>query len=75
LGCSLSRRQEQLLEEHFQEVTLLLDGDKAGRKAGAMIVARLVPKLSIRVVEVPVGSQPDRLSADQIRCLCIAEYF
>ena len=75
MGCSLSHRQEQLLQEHFREVVLLLDGDKAGRTAGAMIAGRLVSKLSTRAVTLPDGSQPDRLGADQIRCLCIPGSF
>jgi DNA primase len=75
MGCSLSLRQEELLCEQFQEVTLFLDGDSAGRAAGAAIAQRLVPKVSTRLVEVPAGSQPDQLGADQIRCLCIPGYF
>jgi DNA primase len=75
MGCSLSQHQEQLLRAHFHEVVLLLDGDKAGRTAAAAIAGCLVSALSTRVVEVPVGSQPDQLGADQIRCLCIPGYF
>jgi DNA primase len=75
MGCSLSHRQAQLLQAHFQEVTLLLDGDRAGRSAGEAIAARLVSKLSVKLVEIPDGRQPDQLSNDQIRCLCIPDYF
>ena len=75
MGCSLSPHQEQLLRGHFDEVILMLDGDKAGRTAGPTIAARLVSTLSTRIVEVPAGSQPDQLGADQIRCLCIPGYF
>jgi DNA primase len=75
MGCSLSLRQEKLLCEHFQEVVLSLDGDRAGRNAAVTIANRLVSKLSTRVVEIPTGSQPDQLSTDQIRCLCIPDYF
>ena len=75
MGCSLSLRQEELLCEQFQEVTLFLDGDSAGRSAGAAIAQRLVSKVSTRLIEVPAGSQPDQLGADQIRCLCIPGYF
>ncbi len=75
MGCSLSIRQEELLCERFQEVTLFLDGDSAGRTAGAAIAQRLVSKVSTRLVEAPAGSQPDLLGADQIRCLCIPGYF
>ena len=75
MGCSLSIRQEELLCERFQEVTLFLDGDSAGRTAGAAIAQRLVSKVSTRLIEAPAGSQPDQLGADQIRCLCIPGYF
>lgn len=75
MGCSLSLSQEKLLQGCFQEVVLLLDGDKAGRAASGAIAARLVSKLSTRLVEIPAGSQPDQLGEDQIRCLCIPGYF
>ena len=75
MGSSLSSRQEALLQQHFHLVTLMLDGDNAGRRAGAIIAARLVAKLAVRVVEVPLGTQPDQLSADQIRCLCDPDFF
>jgi hypothetical protein len=58
------------LQQHFHQVTLMLEGDNAGRRASAMIAARLVPKVAVRVVEIPLGSQPDQLGADQIHCLC-----
>ena len=61
MGCSLSRRQEELLQQHFREVVLLLDGDNAGRRAGAGIAQRLVSKVSTRLVELPGGTQPDML--------------
>jgi hypothetical protein len=75
MGCSLSQRQEVLLQKHFQQVTLMLDGDTAGRRAAALIAARLVTKLAVRVVEIPLGSQPDQLGADQIHCLCDPDFF
>lgn len=75
MGCSLSARQEALLQQHFRQVTLMLDGDNAGRRAGATIAARLVTKLAVRVVEIPLGTQPDHLSADQICCLCDPDFF
>jgi len=75
MGCSLSRLQEELLQQHFREVVLLLDGDNAGRRAGAGIAQRLVSKVSTRLVELPGRTQPDMLSADQIQCLCIPGYF
>jgi DNA primase len=75
MGRSLSEHQERLLLQHFREVILLLDGDKAGRTAGTTIAARLCSKISTRLLEIPADSQPDQLGADQIRCLCIPGYF
>jgi DNA primase len=75
MGCSLSRRQEELLEQHFRGVILCLDGDSAGRSAAVTVAARLVSKVSTRLIEIPVGTQPDSLGSDQIRCLCIPDYF
>lgn len=75
MGCSLSPHQERLLLDHFEEVVLLLDGDKAGRAAGVAIAARLCCKISTRLVEIPASGQPDQLGTDQIRCLCIPGYF
>ncbi len=62
MGCSLSEQQEELLVSRFQQVTLLLDGDVAGRQAAEEIARRLVRKLWVRIVEVPDGRQPDELS-------------
>jgi len=75
MGCSLSARQEQLLTEHFREVIVLMDGDRAGRAAAATIGPQLVTRLSTRVVEVPMGTQPDQLGDEQIRLLCIPDDF
>ena len=50
-GMFAFARQEALLQHHFRQVTLMLDGDNAGRRAGAIIAARLATKLAVRVVE------------------------
>ena len=75
MGCALSQHHERLLQQHFQKVILLLDGDRAGRAAGIAIAARLCSKISTRLVEIPSDTQPDQLGADQIRCLCIPGYY
>src|SRR5437588_1699107 len=61
MGCSLSHHQEQVLQNHFEEVVLLLDGDKAGRTAGASIAARLCSKVSTRLIEIPLAASPTNL--------------
>jgi DNA primase len=69
MGCSLSRYQEQLLLRHFRRVTLLLDGDAAGRHGANTIAERLVRKLYVRIVNAPEGTQPDQLTLDELNRL------
>jgi len=66
MGSSLSEHQEQLLLRRFTKVTLLLDGDTAGREAAQGIAERLVHKVHVRIVDLPDGQQPDQLSDDQL---------
>lgn len=69
MGCTLSARQEKLLEDHFQRVVLMLDGDKAGIAAATSGAARLTSRLFVKVVDVPPGRQPDQMSTEEIRVL------
>ena len=63
MGCSLSRRQEELLLEHFREgCSAPRRRQRRLRHAGAAIAQRLVSKLSTRLVELPGGIQPDTCS-------------
>lgn len=66
MGSSLSEYQEQLILSQFTKVTLLLDGDTAGREAAEAIAKRLVHRLHVRVVDLLEGQQPDQLSKDQL---------
>ena len=66
MGCTLSEQQQGLLVKNFQRVTLLLDGDAAGREASQKITEQLLSKLWVRVVAVPEGKQPDQLSGAEI---------
>jgi hypothetical protein len=59
MGCSLVWRHEHHLRNHFHEVVLLVEGDKAGCTAGAAIAGRLIPTLSTGIVEVPADSQSE----------------
>ena len=69
MGSSLSERQERLLVGRFQKVTLLLDGDDAGRTAAGEIAARLIRRVHVRIVEPPDGKQPDQLDHGQLNGL------
>ena len=66
MGVTLSEVQEQLLRERFPQLVLMLDGDQAGRRASQQLAARLKGKVSLSVVEVPSGRQPDQLSSEEI---------
>ena len=62
MGSSMSPEQEELITEHFSYVTVLMDGDDAGRKAQEDILRRLSMKIFVRLVELPEGIQPDKLT-------------
>jgi DNA primase len=66
MGATLSEQQEGWLLERFRRVVLLLDGDQAGRRGSAAIAARLAGQCSVKVLDLPPGEQPDRLSSEQI---------
>lgn len=69
MGASLSRAQLQLLLDHFEQVVLMLDGDETGQRASRRIAAQLGRQMTLRVVEVPEGRQPDQLTAMEIHRL------
>lgn len=63
LGTSLSDQQRELLQAHFGEVIVMLDGDEAGQRASRMLSTRWP---SVGLAQVPRGRQPDELSAEEI---------
>jgi DNA primase len=62
MGSTVSERQAALLT--FKYITLLLDGDEAG-KAGAIAALPLLANRYVRIVTIP--GQPDSMSADEIK--------
>jgi len=67
LGVSLSEAQEKLLLERFPHLVLMLDGDEAGQRASQQLARRLRARVSLSIVKVPSGRQPDQLSTEEIR--------
>jgi DNA primase len=67
MGSALSERQRRLLVQGFGEVTLMLDGDPAGRQATTAIAARLAQNCRVRVVCLSDNAQPDQLSSESLR--------
>lgn len=70
LGSSLSKRQEGLIiSSGASRITLLLDGDRAGREAALEMLPRLARQKFVRVAELPEGEQPDTASEPLLRSL------
>jgi DNA primase len=67
MGCALSREQEALLRRSGpQRITLLLDGDCAGRKATSEMLQRLATFGSASAPNLPENAQPDTMDEDAL---------
>ena len=65
LGSVLSNEQETLLANTgLTRITVLLDGDKAGREASVEIAGRLARHCFVRIAELPDGEQPDTVGEE-----------
>jgi DNA primase len=67
MGSALSEQQHQRLVQNFRLIRLMLDGDAAGRRATALIATRVAQHARAEVIELPEATQPDQLTASQIR--------
>jgi len=65
-GAHLSKAQERLLIEKFQDLFILYDGDKAGRKAKDKVVIQLKPYLNIIEGNLRYGDPAD-LTKEEFR--------
>lgn len=66
LGTSLSPTQTALLSAR-RRVTLMLDGDLAGRRAAREVARRLEPVADVKIAALPDGCDPDDLCDDDLR--------
>jgi DNA primase len=67
MGSALYEHQRRLLLQPFRQIVLMLDGDAAGRRAAAIISARLLADCSVRLVQLAANTQPDQLSEQALR--------
>jgi DNA primase len=67
MGSALSERQRRLLAQSFRGITLMLDGDPAGRQASTAISSRLAQDSRVRVVRLSDHVQPDQLSSEHLQ--------
>jgi DNA primase len=68
MGSAMSQEQEDALAQ-FQKIILILDGNDAGREAATMIAPRLMHRTFVKVTDLREGSEPDRLSSEEIRSI------
>jgi DNA primase len=69
MGSSMSDAQVTLLQEHcpdLRHVTVMLDGDEAGRSAAESVAVKLARHWWTRIVNLPDGSQPDTVELDAL---------
>lgn len=58
-----------LLATHFNSVVLMLDGDEAGRHGAMSIAQTLAARMSVSVISLEDGHQPDQLAPEEIQHL------
>ena len=64
-NATVSERQEELLSRYFRRVYFAYDGDKAGR-AGAIKYGPLLDlHLSVYIITLPAGKDPDELTKQE----------
>jgi DNA primase len=71
LGTQLSKVQATWLAQS-PKVTLLFDGDEAGREAGERSAAFLAPSTSVCVKNLPWGLEPEDIDDNALRALAPA---
>ena len=65
-GTAFTERQAHILKRYVEEVVLCFDADAAGEKAAERSLTPLLAEnLTVRVVEMPAGADPDSLIREQ----------
>lgn len=68
MGCELSDAQARLCAE-AKEVIILFDGNDAGYTGAAHAKDKLASYVPVRIVKLPVGTEPEDFSAKALRWL------
>ena len=69
MGSNPSGCQIDLVATYFKQAILMLDADQAGQAATTAAAAALCSMISVQIVELASGSQPDQLAARRINQL------
>jgi DNA primase len=68
MGCTLSEDQEAILRRSAADrITLLLDGDTAGRAGTSKILPRLVRHHFVHAPDLPADAEPDTMDERSLR--------
>lgn len=65
-GSNLSDNQFKQLKQNCSKAILMLDPDKAGKKAEKKLVSALLRFIPLRIAQVPKGTDPAEMSVEQI---------
>ena len=68
MGCELSASQAELLRA-CREVIVLFDGNEAGWSGAEKVRELLSPSITVRIVRLPAGKEPEDLSPKGLRWL------
>jgi len=66
-GCSLSDEQAGVLASTDRPIVLMFDGNEAGQNGMRTAAGKLITKAFVRVVKLPDRTEPDDLSAEDLR--------
>lgn len=66
MGCELSEEQARLCSE-AKEVIILFDGNDAGYHGAATAKAKLTPYVPVRVVKLPLDTEPESFPGKTLR--------
>jgi DNA primase len=70
MGTSISVQQLELLAHaNARHITVLLDGDDAGRAASEDVAGAITNVAWSRIVHLPAGAQPDTIDPAQLERL------
>lgn len=68
MGCTLSEAQEAILRRSpANRITLLLDGDTAGREGTSKILSRLARHHFVHAPDLPAEAEPDTMDEETLR--------
>ena len=72
MGTSISEEQVVLLRAHcpvLRHITVMMDGDEAGREAAPEIAACLARHWWVRIAALPEGTEPDTVKRPELEKL------